>query len=101
MSGKSRHGRGKGSSQSKKKRNMRRSNKVAVARTQAIASPQRVAPSDEPTVVSDEMTATPSVTEATVSAMFSYPNLPYELRRISVLAGIILAILVLLALLLS
>jgi hypothetical protein len=95
MSGKLRHGRRKGSLQSKKRRNIRRSSQVAVAR------PQKVARSDEQTVVSAEVTATTSGIAAAVPAGLSYPNLPYELRRIGILAGIILATLVLLALLLS
>ncbi len=95
MSGKSQHGKGKSSSQSKKKRNIRRSNQVEVVR------PQMVVRSDEPTVVPPEVTASPSGIAATVPAGLNYPNLPYELRRIGILAGIILATLVLLALLLS
>jgi len=101
MSGKSRHGRGKGSLQSKKKRNIRRSNQVAVARPQTDTRPQTVAQSDEPAVVSPEVTAESSGMAAAVPAGLSYPNLPYELRRIGLLAGIMLAILVLLALLMS
>ena len=95
MSGKSQHGKGKSSLQSKRKRNIRRSNQVEVAR------PQMVVRSDEPTVVPPEVTAPPSGIAATVPAGLNYPNLPYELRRIGILAGIILATLVLLALLLS
>ena len=95
MSGKSRHGRGKGSLQSKKKRDIRRSRQVAVVQ------PQTVARSDKPTVVAPKVTAPPSSTAAAVPAELSYPNLPYELRRIGILAGVILTTLIVLALLLS
>ena len=95
MSGKSQRGGGKSSLQSKKRRNIRRGNQVEVAR------PQTVVRSDEPTVVLPKVTAPPSGIAATVPAGLKYPNLPYELRRIGILAGIILATLVLLALLLS
>jgi hypothetical protein len=95
MSGKSQHGRGKSSLRSKKRRNIRRSNKVEVAR------PQTVARSDEPAVILPEVTAPPPGIAAAVPAGLNYPNLPYELRRIGILSGIILATLVLLALLLS
>ncbi len=95
MPGKSRHGMGRGSLQSKKRRNVRRSHQVAVARPQAVAR------SDEPTVVSHEVKAPLSSMAAKVPVRINYPNLPYELRRIGILAGAILAILILLALLLS
>jgi len=95
MSGKSRRGRGKGSSQSKKKRSGRRSQQFAVARPQAVAQ------SDIPTIVSPEVTAPSSSIAATVPAGLDYPNLPYELRRIGILAGAILVTLIILALLLS
>ena len=101
MAGKSRRGRGKGSLQSKKKRDIRRSSQVAGARPKTVAGPQTVARSDEPAVVSPEVTAPPSGMVETATAGLSYPDLPHELRRIGILAGIILATLVLLALLLG
>ena len=101
MSAKSRRGKQKGSSQSKKKRNIRRGSQVAVARLPVVASPQNVIPSDEPSDVSEEIAAHPLAAMSTVQAVSSYPNLPYELRRIGILAGIILAILILLVLILS
>jgi hypothetical protein len=101
MSGKSRHGRGKGSLQSKKKRNIRRSNQVVVARPQTVANPQTVTRSDEKTAVFPEVMASPSGMAITAQDVYSYPNLPYELRRVGILAGIILAVLILLVLLLG
>lgn len=102
MSGKSKHGRGKGSLQSKKKRTLRRGNQqVAVARPKAFTAPQNIARSDRQTIAPPEATAAPMNLAAVSAVGFDYPELPYELRRIGILAGIILATLVLLALILS
>ena len=101
MSGKSKHGRGKGPSQSRKKRNIHRSKQLPVARTQADAHPQAVVRSAEPAVIPPEMTAAPSAAPAATTTGASYPNLPYELRRSGILAGIILTALVVLVLLLG
>jgi hypothetical protein len=103
MSGKSRHGKGKGPQSSKKKRNIRRSQ-------QAVAQqPQPQATKSVSETLVETPAAAPSATVpvaareplmvATVTA--SYPNLPYELRRIGILAAVMLAVLIVLSLLLG
>jgi len=91
MPGKSRHGRGKHPVRGKRRRSGRSS--LAVA-------PQQPPPSQTyPTVpqpeVADVLTSVAPVTTA------RYPYIVTELRRIGILAGIILVILVVLALVLS
>lgn len=104
MSGKSRRGKGRSPLQSKKKKNNRNINQVAVAQPRAVTGTKIIARSDEPAVVSAEVVAAAAVPEAAVDTMpagIDYPNLPFELRRIGILAGIMLAALVLLALILG
>jgi len=95
MAGKSRHDRRKHSFQSKKKKG-RRSPSGAIAQRQAdIQTDKPVAP---PTM------AAPSASAPTPMPVLTAVRHPYiltELRRIGILAGIILAILVVLVLVLS
>ncbi len=95
MPGKSRHDRRKHSFQSKKKKG-RRSSPGVVARRQAdiqidkpVASPRVAAPSAS------------APTPMPVLTAVRHPYILTELRRIGILAGVILAILVVLALVLS
>ena len=95
MPGKSRHGRGKHPSRSKRKKGKQRFS-AAVIQQQAVAeTPKPVAP---PRV------AAPSASAPTPMPVLTAVRHPYilaELRRISILAGVILAILVVLVLVLS
>ena len=87
MSGKSRHSRGKHSFQSKKKRG-RLSPPTIVTQQQAVT----------PT---DESVPPPKVSRRSVPATITAVRYPYiltELRRVGILAGIMLAILIVLAL---
>ena len=95
MSGRAKHSRGKGSSQSKKKRSERRSHQVADARWQTVAQ------SDKPVTATAEVVASTPDTLKVAPATFNYPNLLYELRRIGILFGVILAIMIVLALVLD
>ena len=89
MPGKSRHGRGKRSFQSKKGES-RRSPPTIAAQQQPVSQAYKpVAPSVSAPTPMPAQTAT------------QYPYIPTELRTIGILAGIILAILVVLALVLS
>lgn len=104
MSGKSRRGKGRSPLQSKKKKSNRNINQIAVARPQAVTGTKTITRSDEPAVVSAEAmveTAAPAAAVDTMPAGIDYPNLPFELRRIGILAGIMLAALVLLVLILG
>jgi len=95
MPGKSRRGGGKRSFQSKKKKGRRSPASVVSQRQAGIQIDKPVAP---PKV------AVPAVSEPTpmpVPAPVRYPYVLTELRRIGILAGIILVILVVLALVLS
>ena len=95
MTAKSRHGRGKHSSQGKGRKSSRRSS-TTVAQQPAMAQ------THEP--VSRSTTLAPSVnmpTPMAKSAAVQYPYIATELRFIGVLAGIMLIILVVLALVLS
>ena len=95
MPGKSRHGRGKHPSRSKRKKGKQRFS-AAVIQQQAVAeTPKPVAP---PRV------AAPSASAPTPMPLLTAVQHPYiltELRRIGILAGVILAILVVLVLVLS
>ena len=101
MSGKSRHGKGKGQQSSKKKKNIRRSQQAVASPPQPqTARPVAEAPAVAPTPevpVAAAIKAEP----ATLAATASYPNLPFELRRIGILAAVMLAVLVVLALILG
>ena len=88
MPTKSRHGRGKHPSRRKKSK-MRHGASPVVAQRQAIAQPEVPA---SPIKV---LTPTTTLTAA------RYPYVAAELRRIGILAGIILAVLVVLVLVLS
>ena len=94
MPGKSRHGKKKHSAQAKKLK-MRQSSPATIAQQQAIVQTYKpVAPS---------RAAVPSVkmpTPASASTAVQHPYIVTELRAIGILAGVILAILVVLALVL-
>ena len=92
MSGKSRHGRGKHSPQSKKGES-RRHHLATVVRQQAVA--QTYEPVSRPAV------SAPSASVLTPMAKLAavrYPHIGTELRTIGILAGIMLLILVVRAL---
>ena len=94
MLGKSRHVRGKRSFQSKKRRS-RRSHQATVSQQKTVAQ------SDKPATVPPEV-ITPSLSASAITpATLKHPNLPYELRRIGILAVIMLAALIMLALVLD
>ena len=89
MSGKSRHGKGKRFFQSKKSKS-RRSPQAIVAQRQPI-------PQTHETVAPSVSAPTPMPTQTATR----YPYILTELRTIGILAGIMLAILVVLAVVLS
>jgi hypothetical protein len=91
MSGKSRHRRGKHSIHGKRKKGKLRHQVI-------VAQPQAVTQAEEP--VSPPQAPVPSAKTATPAAPIAikYPYILTELRRIGILAGIILAILIVLAL---
>jgi len=94
MPGKSRHGRGKHPPLSKRKRGRQRFS-VAVTQQQAVAETHKpVAPAKVAAPSASVPTPMPILTPV------QYPYILAELRRIGILAGIILAILVVLALVL-
>ena len=95
MPGKSKHGKGKYSVRSKKKRSGRGS-VDGVAQEQLVSQTYEPVPQPE---VSAPLPSTPTPS-ASVSAI-RYPYITTELRRIGILAGITLVILVVLALVLS
>ena len=95
MSGRAKHSRGKGSFQSKKRRSGRGSHQVADTRWQTVAQ------SDKPVAATAGVVASPQETLRIIPATFNYPDLLYELRRIGVLFGVILAIMIVLALVLD
>ena len=95
MSGKSRHGRGKHSFQSKKGKG-KRSPSTVVAQRQAVA--QTYEPAAPPKVTTSPVSVPTS--KPTLAAI-RYPYIVTELRNIGILAGIILVILVVLALVLA
>ena len=95
MPSKSRHGRKKHSFQGKKKKDRRSSPGVVVQRQ---AAPQPYEPVAPPRVVAPS-TSKPTQMPTMIAAR--YPYILAELRGIGILAGIMLAILVVLALVLS
>ena len=95
MPGKSKHGKGKYSVRSKKKRSGRGS-VDGVAQEQLVSQTYEPVPQPE---VSAPLPSTPTP-PASVSAI-RHPYITTELRRIGILAGITLVILVVLALVLS
>jgi len=95
MPGKSRHSKGKHPVRSKRKRGGRGS-VVSAAQQSPVSQTGGPVPQPEASVPSPS-TLAPSATVATTR----YPYIVTELRRIGILAGIILVILVVLALVLS
>ena len=94
MPGKSRHGRGKHSFQGKKRKG-RRSHPIIVSQQQVVTQ------TTEPVAVPPRVaTATIKVSPPTPTAV-KYANIPIELRRVGILAGIMLAALLVLALVLD
>ena len=92
MSGKSRHGKGKRSPQSKKRKSMQRFSAT-------VAPQQAVARTYEPVSRPSEPAPSASVPAPMVKlAAVRYPHIATELRTIGILAGIMLTILVILAL---
>ena len=95
MSDKSRRGRGKHSPQNKK-RKIRQHFLATVAQQQAVA--QTYEPASHPGVPAPLVSAPTPVAKL---AAARYPHIATELRTIGILAGIVLIILVVLALVLS
>ncbi|HJX13444.1 MAG TPA: hypothetical protein VJ377_07960 [Dehalococcoidales bacterium] len=93
MPGKSKHGRGKQPHQSKKSRAMRR---------QEVTSPRPVAEAGAPPTVAAAAPLPPPKPAAPAKVkVIEYPYITAELRRIGILAGIIIVILVILSLVIS
>ena len=95
MPGKSRHGRKKSSFQGKKKKG-RRSSLPVFAQRKAVTETRE--PVVSPKVI---VPAARTPTPVSVPPSVQYPYILTELRRIGILAGIMLVILVVLALVLS
>ena len=95
MPGKLRHGKGKHPVRSKRKRSGHGSTAIA-AQQPLISQTNEVVPKPEVSAPSP-ITSAPSATVSTVR----YPYIVAELRRIGILTGIMLVILVVLALVLS
>ena len=96
MPGKSRHDKGKRPSQSKKSKAMQRSAAGIVQQPAAAQTPKLIAPG----VVSAPSSGSRQKPSAAPSVA-RYPYVTAELRRIGILAGIIVIILIVLALVLS
>ena len=95
MPGKSRYDRGKHPSQSKKSKAKQRS-------TTAVVQQQAKVQTHKPTVSTGVPVPSASVkTTPTISSAARHPYITAELKRIGILAGIILVILIVLALVLS
>lgn len=91
---KSRHGRGKHPHRSKKSKALRRQAGITPQATGAVASPQPAAP----------VPAKPAPKAAAAPAAVTTPQYPYvigELKRIGILAGIVIVILIVLSIILS
>ena len=101
MPGKSRHAKGKHPSRSKKGRTRRRLDLERQDSLDTVAQQQPVSqtyePVSQPKVAPSISIPTPVATQAAAR----YPFVAAELRRIGILAGIMLAVLVVLALALS
>ena len=95
MPGKSRHGKGKRLSRSKRRKERQRFPSV-VAQQQAVTETPK--PPSRPSVSAPSVSTPPPVTKP---AIVQYPYIAIELRTIGILAGILLVILVVLALVLS
>ena len=89
MPGKSRRGHGKQSARGKKRRH------VVTSVAPPPVTPREYRPPDAPAPPSAIKSASPETTTG-----IRYPNIMMELRRIGILAGVILAILIILALVL-
>ena len=94
MSGKSRHGKGKHLHQSKKSKAKQRHGTMAFQQQVVAETPQPA------TAISTRMPSRIPASPAT-SRIAQYPYITAELRRIAILAGIIIVILIVLALVLS
>lgn len=94
MPGKSRHGKGKHPHHSKKSKARQRHGAIALQQTVAADVPKPVA------AISTPPSSRAPTSPATLRAA-RYPYITTELRRIGILAGIILVILIVLALVLS
>jgi len=95
MPGKSRHGKGKHPSQSKRRRERQRYAATSAHQQEAAQAPKPAAPADIPA----PPTRVP--TPPMASPVAQYPYIAAELRRIGILAGIMLVILIVLAFVLS
>lgn len=94
MPGKMRHSKGKHHQQSKKNRAKQRHGTMAVQHHVPADTPEKAAAISAPT--SSRASASPATPKTA-----QYPYISTELRRIGILAGIILVILIVLALVLS
>lgn len=94
MPGKSRHGKGKHPHHSKKSKAKQRHGAIALQQPTVAETPQPVA-----TIITPPSLKTPA--PPAKSRIAQYPYITTELRRIGILAGIILVILIVLALVLS
>jgi len=92
MSGKSRRGRFKRSSQSRKKKGRLASPAIAAQQPVATQTHEPVAPSKAATTAASKPTPVPA------PAAIRYPFITTELRRIGILAGIMLVVLIVLSL---
>jgi hypothetical protein len=92
MSGRTKHGRGRGSFWSKKKRSERGSHQVADVRLQAAAQ------KDKPVAATAGAVAVAPDTPKIIPATFNYPNILFELRNVLILFGVTLAALITVAL---
>ena len=94
MPGKSRYGKGKHAHHSKKSKAKQRYGAMALQQSIATEAPQPVA-----TIITPPSSRTP--TSSAKTRIAQYPYITTELRRIGILAGVILVILIVLALVLS
>ena len=94
MPRKSRHGRGKPSFQGKKRKG-RRGHQTIVAQQQVATQ------TDEPVAVPPQVAAATTKVSSPMPAAVKYTSIPAELRRVGILAGIILAVLLVLVLVLG
>jgi len=94
MPGKSRHGKGK-QYQSKKSKAKQRHASMAPHQQVAAAAPQPATPPREPAATTNEPAA------PVTKAVSRYPYISSELRRIGILAGIIIVVLIILSQVLS
>jgi hypothetical protein len=93
MPSKSKHGKGKHPHRSKKSKAIQRQSAIRV-RHDIEQTPETLIVTEKPTIA-----RTSNIVEKTITT--EYPFITYELRRIGILAGIILVILIVLAVILS